>query len=437
MKKDYIYHDKGQYRLLQNAKRLGNFMVADKGFVPIEQVLPEQRFAHQPIFRRPPEELVTVFSYIHNFNQGVFSSTNRAIKVANLFKKSSTTNPDGVHLLYKYTGWTDAPYVQNILLKNWSAEAQATKYWSSDSCRGYWTALGNSQEGVILKSSNFPIFFKNYIFFSVSNNMDAIYYAKLNSKRTETKEIKVAIQENDRRFYSLGWLYMDATDPDYGYKLVIYKQNGPYEPARRWSGTFEHGFGSGNIEPFDTGWLDGAGTYWDYFMGTTKITAYAGCGGTWILERPLGIWIIAPLNEQTTSGLNYSINMVQYKANSLEGPWVYDKTWDTYNLDWGSPAYTAIIQELASLIFSKNHKDLSIAIAGSSATGIFEDVLREAYTPPYTNVSNWSVVYSRGGEGEIIRMWPPVEGKNYLVKRQGNGQMEKTLITDIDNGYKD
>ena len=64
MKKDYVYQDKGQYRLLQNAKRIGDFMTSDYGFVPIERILPEQRFAHQPILRRPPEEEVATTYYL-------------------------------------------------------------------------------------------------------------------------------------------------------------------------------------------------------------------------------------------------------------------------------------------------------------------------------------------------------------------------------------
>jgi len=64
MKKDYIYQDKGQYKLLQNATRIGGFYAGDQGIVPSERVLPEQRFAHQPIFRRPPEELVATTYYL-------------------------------------------------------------------------------------------------------------------------------------------------------------------------------------------------------------------------------------------------------------------------------------------------------------------------------------------------------------------------------------
>ena len=317
--------------------------------------------------------MVTVFSYIHNFNQGVFSTTNSTIRVANLFKKSSTTNPDGVHLLYKYIRWQDAPYLQSILLKNWSAEALATKYWPGISAN--WTEIGDlGYEGTILKDYNFPVFFRDYIFFCASTYTDAIYYAKLNTKKTETKEVKVAIRTSEMPFYSLGWLYIDNIDPDYGYKMVTYKQDGGQG-------------GSIGVYPFD---------------------------------------------------INYSENLVQYKANSLEGPWVYDKTWNTFIPDYGSPEYIAIIQELASLILSKTHKNLSVAVHYTGANWGFSEIIIEVYDPPYTANNHGAWVFSRGNEGEIVGIFEgQPSAKNYLIKRQGNGQMSKTLITDIDQGFKD
>lgn len=368
MRKDYVYQDKSQFRLMQNAEKIGGFLVSDQDVIIDERVLPEQRFAHQPIFRRPPEELVTTFSYIHNFNQGVFSPANDAVRVANLFKKSSTTNPDGAHLLYKYTGWAGAPYLQSIQLKNWSAEAQATKRLIPLEGGGWgWIPIGNIFEGITLTTNNYPIFFKDYVFFWAPYNFtDAIYYAKLNAKKTETKEVKVAIHDSQKAFYSLGWLYVDNSDPDYGYKIVIYKQDS-------------------------------------------------------------GIYGI-PWNP-------YSENLVQYKANSLEGPWVYDKTWNTYTLTRGSPAYTAIVQELASLILSKTHNDLSVAVSNAHYDDATDDIISEAYNPPYyTGGGAW--VRSRGNEGEIVSIWEPTL-KNYLIKRLGNGQIKKTLITDIDQGFFD
>ena len=366
MRKNYVYQNKGQYKLLQNASRIGGFYAGDQGVIPSERVLPEQRFAHQPIFRRPPEELVTVFSYIHKFNQGVFSTTDHTIKAANLFKKSSTTAPDGVHLLYKYIGWTDAPYVQNILLKNWSAEALATKYWGGSGI-GWLPISGLGYEGTTLKSDNFPVFFKDYVFFRASAYTDAIYYAKLNPKKTETKEIKVALLASGEEFFVLGWLYVDNTDSDYGYKIVAYR----------------------------------------------------------------------------TTNFNESENFMQYKAVSLEGPWVYDKTWDTYTAGWigdyGSPAYIAIIQEMASLILSKTHKELSMAVFYSSPgwAWVYNDIRTEVYRPPSPyNLGTYAFVYGRGNEGEIVQIWQP-SANNYLIKRLGNGQMKKTLVTDIDNGYFD
>lgn len=65
MKRDYIYQDTtGKFKLMQNAQRIGGFVAGDQGIVPSERVLPEQRFAHQPIFRRPPEELVATTYYL-------------------------------------------------------------------------------------------------------------------------------------------------------------------------------------------------------------------------------------------------------------------------------------------------------------------------------------------------------------------------------------
>ncbi|MDO8137239.1 MAG: hypothetical protein Q6354_06320 [Candidatus Brocadiales bacterium] len=64
MRKDYIYQDKGQFNIMYNAHKIGGFLVSDQDVIPDERVLPERRFAHQPIFRRPTEELVATTYYL-------------------------------------------------------------------------------------------------------------------------------------------------------------------------------------------------------------------------------------------------------------------------------------------------------------------------------------------------------------------------------------
>ncbi len=68
MNKDFIYEDKGQFRLLQNARRIGSYVVGDQGIVPSERVLTELKFAHQPVFRMPVEERVIPFYYLQLYD---------------------------------------------------------------------------------------------------------------------------------------------------------------------------------------------------------------------------------------------------------------------------------------------------------------------------------------------------------------------------------
>lgn len=68
MKRDFIVEDKGQFKLLQNARKIGGFMVGELGVVPLEKVLPPQRFAHQPIsplavMEERPEKVYTYFHW--------------------------------------------------------------------------------------------------------------------------------------------------------------------------------------------------------------------------------------------------------------------------------------------------------------------------------------------------------------------------------------
>ncbi|MDI6761045.1 MAG: hypothetical protein QMD05_09480 [Candidatus Brocadiaceae bacterium] len=365
MRKDYIYQDKGQFRLLQNATRLGNFMTADYGFVPIEQVLPEQRFAHQPIFRRPPEEMVKVFSYGFRFGG-----------VADKLKKK--TSEAGVDLEYTFKGGNG----RGFILKNWSAGAQAIPSYPGG------PPIGNSLEGASLLSYHWPVFFKDYIWL-IEGDAPAVFYSKIKPNGYETKEIKVAFQEPDGYpIYAIYFIYRDTEQDTAGnlktvYKMVVDKQVSGI-PGNKW----------GTNPP---GWH----------------------------------------------------HMVQYKAGGLEGPWVYEKTWNT-DLDYiywetiggvwysytgglSNNVWDAFIYEFANLILSKSHNQLSLAVGQWSQDSMMMDVLTQVYSPPFTRFGYYSWIESRGREGEIAIVPPKPPGYTYavkyLVKRLGNGQVQKTFIT--------
>ncbi|MFN3467890.1 MAG: hypothetical protein ACK4WF_09360, partial [Candidatus Brocadiales bacterium] len=273
-----------------------------------------------------------------------------------------SNSESGISLTYGYTGYENSPILRNILLKNWTPEAQGIRW------NGGGGPIGTSKEGAALAGDDYPVFFKKYLFFHLASSR-AVFYSRLKADQSETKEIKVAVTDGTMDFYYLCWLYEDTADPNYRYKMLVYKQTAP-------------------------------------------------------------------------SGPDYSEDMVQYKANGLEGPWVYDKTWNTFiiffdPLGRNSPQYALIIQELSALLLSKTHKGLSLVVRGTLAgwQWALRDILSEAYFPPYTNYSTYSDPYSRGNEGEIIGKSRGTTVEKYLIKRQGNGQVQKTLITAITDNW--
>lgn len=375
MKKDYIYQDKdGQFKLMQNATRIGGFVVGDGGIVPSERVLPEQRFAHQPIFRRPPEELVTVFSYR--------VLPNGDIKVTNKLKKKTTET--GVDLEYEYRGGDVPQTGASFLLKNWSDEAKAVPVYPIGGGPPYDNPppIGNSMEGTSLRDFHWPVFFKDYVWFTEGSDSPAVFYSKIKPNGYETKEIKIAFHDPTKSIYAIYLIYRDTTD----YKMVVNKMT--------------------------------AGVYY-------PVTP----------ER----WV----------------DYVQYKADSLEGPWVFDRILgpDGYYIYWttipeGGPWYidgrlsTVVwdeyVLEYASLILSKSHNQLSLAVGDWHADWLMKDVIEQVYAPPFIRNDGLNpgaaVILSRGREGEIafVKDTPPpgyLNNVRYLVKRLGNGQIQKTFIT--------
>lgn len=66
MKKDFIIENKGQFKILQNATRIGGFVVGDGDVATVERVLPERRFAHMPTFPIATLETPTrTYAYFH------------------------------------------------------------------------------------------------------------------------------------------------------------------------------------------------------------------------------------------------------------------------------------------------------------------------------------------------------------------------------------
>ncbi len=72
MRKDFLIEDKmpggeAAFKLLQEATRIGGFVVGSGGVVPVERVLPGARFAHQPVFLTQIEEAPTkkTYDYYH------------------------------------------------------------------------------------------------------------------------------------------------------------------------------------------------------------------------------------------------------------------------------------------------------------------------------------------------------------------------------------
>lgn len=368
MKKDYVYQDKGQFKLLQNAKRIGGFYAGDQGIVPAERVLPEQRFAHQPIFRRPPEEKVTTFSYkILPYSR----------MVADKLKKKTTEA--GVDLEYTFKGSKNRG---DFVLKNWSEEAKAVPTYPSgypvpESPPG--EPIGDSLEGSSLGNSHWPVFFKNYVWFIVPDTT-RVFYSKIKPNGYETKEIKVAFQSLNEQWpvYTIYFIYRDTEQDATGNQKTVY-----------------------------------------------KMVVAMQTGGRYIyLQDPEG----------------WRVDTVQYKADSLEGPWVYEKTWATYDAYLALPDTTLqnnFIQEFASLILSKSHNQLSLALGSwNHDSPPMPNAIQTAYGPPL--IEFWrGAVQSRGKEGEIAIVPPEQPGYSgiaryrYLVKRLGNGEIQKTFITEL------
>lgn len=193
MRKDFIYQDKGQFKLLQNAERIGDFMTSDYGFVPIERVLPEQKFAHQPIFRRPPEDVEFFYSY---------AESTSGLRVENKIKKSMVG--DKVNLEYRYVGGHPTPpdtvFSNIVKLKNWDEEIP-----------------DKGDEGQPCTEEFSPLILKDYIFFVWGN---AILFSRLSKDRTYTRKIKIAIPAED---YSGGEGANGKVFP-----IILYKKEGKY-----------------------------------------------------------------------------------------------------------------------------------------------------------------------------------------------------------------
>lgn len=427
MKKDYIYQDKdGQYKLLQNATRIGGFVAGDGGTVPSERALPEQRFAHQPIFRRPPEEQVTVFSYIHN---RLFSPSFSSIKVANLIRKSQT--PAGVKLTYGYTGWENSPTRRGILLKNWGYEAQQSKTVHGNVCFPedrewliYWPG-----EGAVLNESMCPVFFRDYVWFRNTVFGDSILFSKLKNDKSETKDIRVAIRESNRQILQICCVYRDNDS----YKMIVVKETVPLSPTflsasvNFYVGGYEEGdyYHSDPPEPdilighykYLTSVSVMLATLMDHIRGymfsfsggpPNEVSFSTGCVNSGI-PSPANT-IGGHVEPATMTGNeNYAINFVEYTSNSLEGPWVVGKVWpNIYSIFWSvddyynNPAWVVMIAEIAGIISSKGHKDLSLLVGDYGGyVDEWDHVLQQVYDPPF-NFDKWGPVWSRGNEGEIV-----------------------------------
>lgn len=194
----------------------------------------------------------------------------------------------------------------------------------------------------------------------------------------------------------------------------VYFYTGTWFPAS--SGDPKFWLAFVDVTLVNTGWWRGwmitpFGLMGDPSGGITQLEFSTGCGSGNIAAPANTIGIAVKQPPSSMGNESYSINLVTYKSNSLEGPWEVDMVWspNLYAIFWSEDEYynnaqwRATASEIANIVSSKNNAELSLSVQGYEwgYGGLWQEILQQVYDPPF-NYDKASPVWSRGKEGEMV-----------------------------------